>query len=305
VRLILVAVAMRSLALMSDSLLGRQFWSDTAGVIAVIGCAWLIMVFTDIVFESAEQRLLRKQKPEKLAMMELSRRLLKILVALVAGVVLLHRTGVNVTAMLAELGVSGIALALAAQKTLENLFGGMSVIMQETIRVGDVCKIAGQTGTVEDIGLSATRRRTLDRSVVSVPNAQLSQLSLENLSLRDKGWFHQTFGLQYDLSPNQMRAILSGIDRVLRNSEEVEPSTARVRFIGFGPASMSFEIFAYTRESNYEVFLRVQETLLLAVMDVVDAAGVGFVGAPLVPPDRAKKMDPHMEGDVKLPVVKA
>lgn len=94
--------------------------------------------------------------------------------------------GVNVTEMVAGLGIGGIALALAAQKTLEDLFGGISIITRESIRVGDYCRVADQLGTIEDIGLSATRLRTRDRTVVSIPNAKIAQLSSENFALRDK-----------------------------------------------------------------------------------------------------------------------
>ena len=153
--------------------------------------------------------------PGKLAIVALARRLFKILVILVIAIILLRDAGVNVTAMLAGLGVGGVALALAAQKTLENLFGGISLIMREAIRVGDFCKVADQTGTVEDIGLGSTRLRTLDRTLVSVPNAQVSQMNLENISLRDKFWLHHTLELRRDTSPDQMRYVLGNtLERV-------------------------------------------------------------------------------------------
>src|SRR5207237_8568046 len=98
--------------------------------------------------------------------------------------------GYNVDTVLAGLGVGGIAVALAAQKTIENLFGGVSVISDKPVLVGDFCQFGGQVGTVEDIGLRSTRIRTLDRTVVTVPNSQFSTMTLENFSRRDRIWFH-------------------------------------------------------------------------------------------------------------------
>ena len=175
---------------------------------------------------------------------------------------LLQRAGVNLTAMLAGLGLGGVALALAGQKTLENLFGGISVIIRDIAHPGDFCVIAGQTGYVEDVGLGSTRLRTLDRTVVSIPNALLSQQNLENISRRDKFWFHQIFGLRFDTSAAQMNAILTGAEGILRDDSRVEEPGSRVRFIGFGQSSLTLEIFAYISAGDYLSFLRIQQELL-------------------------------------------
>jgi hypothetical protein len=176
----------------------------------------------------------------------------------------------------AGLGVGGIALALAAQKTLENLFGGISIIMREAIRVGDVCNIAGQIGMIEDIGIGATRLRAVDRRVVSVPNAQIYQMNLENLSMRDKFLFKHILALRRDTSPEQMRYVLSTINETLRNHPKIEVETARILFIEFGSSSLDTEIFAYVKETDYVCFLRVQQELLLSILDIVSASGTAL-----------------------------
>jgi MscS family membrane protein len=223
-----------------------------------------------------------------MAMLALARRMFKIAVAVAAGILLLERAGVNVTALLAGLGVGSIAVALAARKTLENVFGGLALIMSEAARVGDVCKIVDQIGTVEDIGLATTRIRTFDRTLVSVPNANLSQATLENFAMRDKNWFHQLFGLRYDTSADQLRTILAGIEEILRGDPIVESSTARVRFMGFGPSSLNLEIFAYVLEPDYAAFLRSQQRLLLAILKVIEDAGA-VIASPVLVADPANK----------------
>jgi MscS family membrane protein len=273
VRLILLAVAVAILSSFSLSLLTRQFWVNLSSVLAVLGVMWFAMKVCDIVSNLSARRLIRKQKPDKIAMLNLGRRLTKILIALIAAVILLQRGGVNVTAMLAGLGVGGVALALAAQKTLESVFGGITIIMREAVRVGDACRISGQIGIIEDIGLASTRVRTLDRTIVSVPNAQLSQANLENLSVRDKFWITQTIRLREDTSAEQMRKVLKGVEDILFGHPKIEKQSARIRFIAFGHGTLTLEIFAYVFETTFENFLVVQQEVLLRVMDVIGSSG--------------------------------
>ena len=104
-----------------------------------------------------------------------------------------------------------MALALAAQKTIENLFGGVAVITDRPVAIGDFCKFGNQVGTVEDIGLRSTRIRTLDRTLLTVPNGQFSSMTLENFSKRDKMWFHLTLNLRRDTTSDQMRTLLDSL----------------------------------------------------------------------------------------------
>ena len=121
----------------------------------------------------------------------------------------LHYFGINPTTALAGLGVGGIAVALAAQKTLENLIAGISLITDQAVRVGDTFKLVDDVGTVEEVGLRSTRIRTLDRTLVSVPNGQIANMSLETLSARDKFWFHPVIGLRYETTPVQLKSSIT------------------------------------------------------------------------------------------------
>jgi MscS family membrane protein len=178
--------------------------------------------------------------------------------------------------MLAGLGIGGIAVALAAQKTLEDLFGGITIITRKALRVGDFCQLADQMGTIEDIGLGSTRVRTLSNTVLTIPNAKVSQMSLENYSLRQKIWFHHVFGLRSDTSPDQMRQVLSETTEMLRSDRRVEKESARIRLIQFGASSLQVEIFAYIKTTDYTIFVEIQEDLLLRIMDIIAANGTGI-----------------------------
>jgi MscS family membrane protein len=180
---------------------------------------------------------------------------------------------VNASAAVAGLGVGGIAVALAAQKTLENVIGGASVITDQPVRVGDWLKVGETTGEVIEIGLRSLRIVTPDRTVVSIPNGQIANATLENFSLRDKFWFHHFLGLRYGTSIAQLRSLLPQLSELLTSRPEVDTNSVRIRFLRFGVSSLDVELFAYIIARDFPHFLEIQQELLLGVLEVVQAAG--------------------------------
>jgi MscS family membrane protein len=252
-------------------LLARQFWSTTAYIIGIVACMWLL-----VLFNRWGERYLVARRPSlsgSAAMLRLIRRGTNGLVFLAGLLFTLHHFGINPAATLAGLGVGGIAVALAAQKTLENLIAGISLITDQAVRVGDTLKLGDVLGTVEDVGLRSTRIRTLDRTLVSVPNGQIANMSLETLSARDKFWFHPVIGLRYETTPVQLRSIITGIRKLLTGHSSIDSSTVRVRFIRVGAFSLDVDIFAYAIARNWDDFLAIQQELLFSVMNVVREAG--------------------------------
>jgi len=275
-RVIFLAAGVRMLAAFSATVLGRQAWTNLAAVLAVIGFAWLLIRLSDIVAELARRRLTRSQRAGKLAVLNLFHRLSKIVVAILAVLLMIYASGKDVTTLLAGLGLGGIAIAFAAQKTLENLFGGVSIISDEPMRVGDFCRIGDKTGTIEDIGLRSTRVRTMDRTVVSIPNGQLAQINIENFALRDKFFCNHQIGLRYETTPEQMRSVLAGVRELLQAHPNVEQESLRVRLTAFGASAFNLEVFAYFSAADYPAFLAIQEEVLLGVLDIVVASGSGL-----------------------------
>jgi MscS family membrane protein len=221
----------------------------------------------------------RRQLPKssgKIALARLLNKTIKAIIIIIGATFIFYMANLNLTAVITGLGVGGIAIAFAAQKTLENLFGGVMIISDQPIRVGDFCRAGEFQGIVEDIGLRSTKLRTLNRTVVSVPNGQLAMMSLENFTVRDKILFRHKFQLRYETSADQLRFVIAGIRRMLYEHPKVETVTARVRFIGFRDSAVELEVFAYVLETEYECFLAVQEDLLLRSMDIVEKSGTTF-----------------------------
>jgi MscS family membrane protein len=214
--------------------------------------------------------------------------------------------GYNTTTLLAGLGIGGVALALASQKTIENLFGSVSVISDRPVSVGDFCKFGDRMGNVEDIGLRSTRIRTPDRTLVTVPNGAFSTMTLENFDRRDKMLFHVTLNLRRDTTPEQVRTVLRALTGILRDYHKVEPGGLPVRFIGIGSYSLDIEIFAYIRTLDGDEFMKIQQDLLLLIMDAVKAAGTALalptqatVSYPLPAPSTNGSASPEFAGSAK------
>ncbi len=189
-----------------------------------------------------------------------------------------NEIGIPAAGMLAGLGVGGFALALAAQSTVENLFGGVSIFADRPFRVGDFIHYGDSDGIVEMIGPRSTRIRGLDGTLTTVPNADLSKMHITNYSLRDKCFFHHVLGVRYETTPDQFEGLLNELRRRIAAHPTVEETNdmPRVRLLKFGASSIDIDLRAYVLTTNFTEFLSVQEELLLDVIRVVDEAGSGF-----------------------------
>jgi MscS family membrane protein len=187
-----------------------------------------------------------------------------------------ERLGLPVYGIIAGLGVGGVALALAAQPTIENLIGGFSLFADKPVRVGDFCQYGDALGTVEAIGFRSTRLRGIDRTLTTIPNAALSKMPIVSYAERDRMLIRTVIGVRYETSPEQLRYILTKLREMLLGHPRIHPDPARVRFVGFGASSQNIEMFAYAVTRDWGEFLGIQEDVLLRVIDVVQQSGSGF-----------------------------
>jgi len=255
--------------------LQRHRYQQIAEVVAVIGVNWLLWRVLREVMRSVRQRAILSGRMGTGSLIILGERVLKAAIVVLAVFVILGTLGFNLTTPLAGLGIGGIAIAFAAQKTLENLFGGISILGDEVIRIGDTCRFGDRVGTVEDISLRSTRIRTPDRTELFIPNGSLATMNVENFSRRDKILFNTKLGLRYETSPDQMRYVLAQVRRLLYEHPKVETEGARNRLVAFDESALSMEIFSYILTRDYNEFLAIREDILLRIMDIVDAAGTG------------------------------
>lgn len=238
--------------------------------------AWLCFRVVDVAASGVRSFSTARKRSLPQSTLSLVSKILKVAVVIFAVTTVLAAWGYNTSAILAGLGVGGIAIALAAQKTIENLFGGVAVISDRPVRIGDTCKFGDRSGTVEDIGLRSTRLRTADRTLVTVPNGVFAAMTLENFDQRDKMLFHITLNLRRDTTPQQVRTVLESVGRTLAQDPKIQKGAMPVRFIGLGTYSLDLEVFAYVLTRDGDEFLKIQQELLLTILDEVAAAGTAL-----------------------------
>jgi MscS family membrane protein len=257
-------------------LLPRFYYYRTIGVLVTVGFFWFLLRATNLVMQRWRVHAISAGRVGTGTLMVLGERLIKALVMILAVLAILGRIGFNLTTVLAGLGIGGIAIAFAAQKTLENLFGGISVLADEVIRVGDTCRFGDQVGTVEDISLRSTRIRTPERTELSIPNGALAAMNVENLTRRDKILFNPTLRIRLETSPDQLRYLLAELRRMLYEHARIEHESARIRFAGIDNSALNLEVFSYVLTRDFNEFAAVREDVLLRIMQIVETSGSGL-----------------------------
>jgi MscS family membrane protein len=237
---------------------------------------WALSRAMDVVLRALVQSPWAKTHPAAQSLLPLAARLTKIAVWALGAVALLSELGYPVASLVAGLGIGGLALALAAQKTVENLFGAFSIGADQPFREGDFVKVEDFVGTVESIGLRSTKIRTLDRTLITVPNGKLAEMRLESYAARDRMRLACNVGLVYETTAAQLREILSELERVLRAHPKIWPDAVVVRFKDLGESSLNIEVMAWFQTPDFSEFQLIRQEVLLQFMEVVKKAGSSF-----------------------------
>ncbi|MCJ8309806.1 MAG: mechanosensitive ion channel family protein [Rhizobiaceae bacterium] len=257
-------------------LVARDYIAWIVTIASMLALAWLGVRLVDGISEVVRYGMSRTKRLNSVAVVMLAKRMAKAVVLGIALIAILEILGFDVSTGLAALGIGGIALALGAQKTIENLVGSITVVVDRPVSVGDFCKFGDVMGTVEDIGIRSTQVRTLDRTIVTVPNGAFASMQIENYSRRDEFRLYTVLTMRYETTPAQVRFLLAELHQLLKATPEVTEEPARVRFIGLGSHSLDIEIFGYVQADDYAHFLTIQEEMLLSIMDIVKQSGTDF-----------------------------
>lgn len=213
-------------------------------------------------------------RPASRGLLRLGGRIATVTVVIIVLIATLAGFGLPVASLLAGLGIGGIALAFGAQKTVENLFGAFALGMDQPLREGDFVKVEDSVlGTVEAIGLRSTRIRTLDRTIVTLPNGRISEMRIETYAMRDRIRMHVKIGLVYATTATQLRTVLTGFEETLRDHPDVWKDEVVVRLEALGDSGMVIEVMAWLVTTDFGVFRTWRQEILLAFLDVIERAG--------------------------------
>jgi MscS family membrane protein len=257
-------------------LLQRHYYTQVTAVAVIIGTNWILWRVIRWFLRGVRNRALARGHGGTGSLMLLGERLVKAFIFVMAIFFILGVLGFNLTTALAGVGIGTLAIGFGAQQTIANLFGGVSVLGDEVIRVGDVCKFGDRTGTVEDIGLRSTRVRTEERTLLAIPNGTVATINVENLSRRDKMLFKTGLGFHLDTSREHLRSVLSEIRQTLSSHPRIERDSVRVRLVELGSSALNVELVCYVMTRDYNEFAAVREELLLQIMNLVEDSGTSL-----------------------------
>ena len=303
---VVLAIGLWQLALVFVNLPdeARATMHDVGRVALVLSLVWSSLRVADLVVDRmASRHALFEQHEASRALLPLGRRVAKIVIMAIAVVAVFGSLGYSVTGLIAGLGIGGIAVALAAQKTLENVLGAFALGIDQPLREGDFVKVGDVIGTVERIGLRSTRVRTLDRTLIAYPNGKLADAVIERYSARDRYRFDVRFRIGLGATSAQLRAILEQIERRLVEHPARTVEAPSVHLLGPGDTWFELEAMAWFSSADYNEFQRIRDQLLLDCLDVIAAAGAVLNGAPATAPPVVAVHEDAKDGPLPQPPV--
>jgi len=203
--------------------------------------------------------------------------LIKIIIGGIGLAAILQVWGVNVTALIASLGLGGLAFALAAKDTASNLFGSLALLLDRSIRIGEWVKVGGVEGVVEDVGMRTTKIRSFGKALITVPNSIVANSPIENYSRRGIRRIKMHIGLTYGTNSTQLLEIKTRIEEMLKSHEGIsQKDSLMVYFDNFGDSSLDIFIYTFTNTANWAKYLETREDINVKIMQIVEECGSSF-----------------------------
>jgi MscS family membrane protein len=191
-----------------------------------------------------------------------------------ALIMTIQNLGYSISGLLASLGIGGLAVALAAKDTLSNIFGSMMIILDRPFHIGDWIKAGDMEGTVEEIGFRSTKIRTFAKTLITVPNNIIANLSVDNISRMPKRRIKLTVGVTYETSPDQMRRAVEAIRELLRIHPAIDQDFFLVNFTEFNASSLDILVYCFTKTTVWGEYLDARQDVCLQIMDILEAHGM-------------------------------
>jgi MscS family membrane protein len=257
------------------SIVARQTLLRYTGIVTAIAVVWFSLRLVDGIADLAITRMQRHQRRQIVSVIILLRRAVKFLLLTFSVIGILDTFGIDVTTGIAALGIGGIALALGAQKTVENLVGSVTIIADRPLQVGDFVKVGDVVGTVEDVGIRSTRIRTGERTVVTVPNGDMSARQIENFAERDRFLFSPVIAIAFGTPSAKLREAISIVQQVIASNVNMAEG-GRARLANISDRSFNIEVFSYIDVKEFDTQVIIREELLLAIYEQLEAAGISL-----------------------------
>lgn len=237
-----------------------------ASTLSIFAWLWFLWRIADLFKQKYSEKLIAEGKDHATYLLRPAGNVIKSLLVIAAALIWLENLGFSATTIMAGLGIGGLAVALAAQKSVENLIGAITLYSSTPVKVGNLCRIGQFIGTVEEIGLRATRVRTIERTVVYIANAKFIDMEIENFSEREKMAFRPKLLLAMPESNSQLEQFNVALKALLDNHELIDENPCRVYFKGFSPFAVELYVLSYIATTNFETYLQVSDEIHFQIM---------------------------------------
>ena len=253
-------------ALLIAVILARNFYDEANVTIAlkavtegstllIIAWCWVFFRFIDLMKVILAGKFIAQEKPLAVYLLRPAGTVIKLIAFTLAALSWLENLGFNASTLLAGLGIGGLAIALAAQKTVENIIGAITLYTSAPIKIGDFCRFGNSLGVVEEIGLRSTRIRTLERSVIYVANAKFIDMNIENFSEREKMAFKPKIFLAPSTPKDNVDALLTAIISLLSATKSIATAPVRAHFKAYTIYGLELDILAYVKTTDFDTYL--------------------------------------------------
>jgi len=270
----------------------------------ILGYALIIIFYQALdIFEIYLKRLMKDTHKDHLHkhLLPYSKKIIKVASALIITLLILQNAGLNVSSLVASLGIGGIAIALGAKETLGHLFGGLTIIIDKPFSVGDWIHCGDMEGTVEDIGFRSTKIKTFYDSLVTLPNSLIASSIIDNLGRRQSRRTRITLDLTYDTSPEEIEAFVEGIKHILKANTYVRKDYFQVYFSGYSSSSLQIFLNFFLKVSDWDTELLQKQNIFLEILRLSKELNLSFafptqtLDIPSLPAAKDKPLKPSLD----------
>ena len=269
-------VGVQILQLPAEPVNARNFAHATLKLLLTIDVAWACYNLVHLAEVWISQWVSSSESELDDHLLPFVRKFLRIAVVIVAALVVVQNLGFSIAGLIASLGIGGLAVALAAQDTLANVFGSFMIIADRPFHIGDMIKYDSVEGKVEEVGFRSTRIRTLDRALVSVPNRLITNTAITNLTRITERRVRITIGLTYDTTPAQLRQAVEALRALLAAHAGLDQTSSLIYFNDFGASSLDIYVQYFTLTTAMPEHLAIREEIGLQIMDELERLGLRF-----------------------------
>jgi MscS family membrane protein len=253
-----------------------DFLADALRVTLAVIVVWIAFRLCTPVTELLRDIMAKSDAALATQFVPILRSTLQVAIILIGGIMILQNSGYEVSSLLAGLGIGGLAIALAAQETISNIFGTLVMFTDKPFKIGDWVQFRDVDGDVESIGFRSTRVRTWAKSIKVIPNKMLTSEVIENWSVMPKRRVRMTIGVQYDSPPEKVEELTKRIYALLQSHPRINQEYMIVAFSDFGPSSLDIFIYYFTTVTAWKDYMHIRQEMNLGIMKIVEELGLSF-----------------------------